>query len=234
MPIVKVSPLLSCTNVQKRLKQTVAGTKVNSMLLLLSRQMAIMLKEIDECKPSANSKILLHCVDSLFSEIEAFFTKIKSSNLLVRYFQSQLNGSKVLLYSKSINGLMEKLQIKFTAIDKELQEAFHKDHSLLTGIVEQILLDLDLNVKDKVGKLGIISSSTVDTLEVLRVGAKNSLPSIVEQLEIIQKYLNEKSGRKVEERLDFMMISAHDIQYLQDTPIGNGSFGDVYLGNYFS
>ena len=123
------------------------------------------------------------------------------------------------------------IHIKPNGSDKEFELAYHKDHLLLTAMVEQTLLDVDLTVKDKVDQLGIISSSVVDTLEVLRVGAKNSLPSIVEQMEFISKYLTEKSGRRVEERSDFMMISAHDIQYLQDTPIGNGSFGDVFLGN---
>lgn len=179
--------------------------------------MSVMLKSLEQITNTTASKNLMYCVESLFSEIEAWLTKLKSSNLLTRYFQSQLNGSKVIIYNTSITSLMKKFQFKNTTGMEELQVAFNKDHLLLTGMVEQILQDPDLTTKAKVDQLGIKSSAIVDTMEVLRVGtAKNNLlPSILDEIYTIAQYLTEKSGRKVEERDDFMMISPDDIQYLQ-------------------
>lgn len=103
----------------------------------------------------------------------------------------------------------------------------------LKHTIVSLFQDQSKSFDEIIGLLGVLNTQYVDTMASLRKGQIQGLDlnnHIIDKLNSVYDLLAMKSGRRITTRKDFLKISPEEIRFVQNQPIGSGSFGNVYLG----
>lgn len=182
------------------------------------------------------AKGCIFALHDLLLEIGCYIKQQKDKNKLQQYINHQVVYCRIQSYEQSLQGICQNLQLVVQDWNLvNIAEEASKDIADLKKLMVTLFTDKTKSMDEIIAQLGVLNSQYVDTMASLRQKQLKHVDlnqDILDKLYSVYNVLAMKSGRKIVKRKQLLAIKPDDITFLDDNPIGTGSFGQVYVAEW--
>lgn len=239
--VIETAMLGACFSTAVAISTAINNVKMSGRIFVeLNRRIDLLLKTLDEKYAKQElPEYMKDCIfelEMLLAEIAVYIKKCCKQNQMIKFLKNANTLQRIQAFETALNGLCQNLQIACNGWnDRTIVQANDEDMTELKTFIMAQFESQNLSLDQIISKLDIQSTQYVDTMEVLRLEQRKSAElgsSVMAQLASIQDQLRVRSGRTVSKREGITTINESDITFLQDDPIGSGSFGQVFVGTW--